>query len=30
MTLLYEGIFGNLKKSGQFASYQMTTEDKTT
>jgi hypothetical protein len=30
MTLLYEGIFGNLKKSGQFASYQKTTEDKAT
>ena len=28
MTLCYEGIFGNLKKSGQFASYQKTTEDK--
>ena len=27
MTLLYEGIFGNLKKSGQFVSYQKTTED---
>ncbi|GIS29037.1 MAG: hypothetical protein CM15mP130_0670 [Verrucomicrobiota bacterium] len=30
MTLCYEGIFGNLKKSGQFASYQKTTEDKAT
>ena len=30
MTLRYEGIFGNLKKSGQFASYQKTTEDKAT
>ena len=30
MTLRYEGIFGNLKKSGQFASYQKTPEDKAT
>ena len=30
ITLRYEGIFGNLKKSGQFASYQKTTEDKAT
>ena len=30
MTLSYEGIFGNLKKSGQFASYQKTPEDKAT
>ena len=28
MTLRYEGIFGNLKKSGQFESYQKTPEDK--
>ena len=28
MTLCYEGIFGNLKKSGQFVSYQKTPEDK--
>ena len=28
MTLRYEGIFGNLKKSGQFVSYQKTPEDK--
>ena len=30
MTLRYEGIFGNLKKNGQFASYQKTPEDKAT
>ena len=30
MTLRYEGIFGNLKKSGQFVSYQKTPEDKAT
>ena len=30
MTLGYEGIFGNLKKSGQFVSYQKTPEDKAT
>ena len=30
MTLRYEGIFGNLKKSGQFASYQKTPDDKAT
>ena len=30
MTLLYECIFGNLSKNGQFASYQKTTEDKAT
>jgi hypothetical protein len=30
MTLCYEGIFGNLKKSGQFVSYQKTPEDKAT
>ena len=28
MTLRYEGIFGNLKKSGQFVSHQKTPEDK--
>ena len=30
MTLRYEGIFGNLKKSGQFASYPKTPDDKAT
>ena len=30
MTLRYEGIFGNLKKSGQFVSYQKAPEDKAT
>ena len=30
MALRYEGIFGNLKKSGQFVSYQKTPEDKAT
>ena len=28
MTLRYEGIFGNLKKNGQFVSHQKTPEDK--
>ena len=28
VTLRYEGIFGNLKKSGQFVSHQKTPEDK--
>ena len=30
MTLRYEGIFGSLKKSGQFASYQKPPEDRAT